>query len=331
MPEPGQEHDLRLVVAARSRAADDVVALVLRAPDGGPLPPWTPGAHVDLVVPGPDGPLVRQYSLCGDPDDVTTYRVAVLREPAGRGGSAAVHATLLPGTGVTVRGPRNRFVLDPAPEYVFVAGGIGITPVLAMVRAAVLAGARWHLAYGGRTASSMAFVDEVTALAAASAGTGEVALHPLDTSGPLPVAALVERAAASGAGIWCCGPEGLIEAVEKEGDVLGPGRVHVERFRAAADPAPGAHGDVAFEVEVASHGVTVTVPADRTALEVLEEAGVPVLSSCREGTCGTCEVSVLAGTVDHRDTLLTPAERAAHDTMFVCVSRSAGGRLVVEV
>lgn len=330
MPDPAEKHDLRLVVAARSQAADDVVALVLRAPDGGPLPPWTPGAHVDLVVPGPDGPLVRQYSLCGDPDDVTSYRVAVLREPAGRGGSAAAHATLLPGAAVAARGPRNRFVLDPAPEYVFVAGGIGITPVLAMVRAAVRAGARWHLAYGGRTTSSMAFVDEVTALAAASAGAGQVALHPLDAGGPLPVAALVERAAASGAGIWCCGPEGLIEAVEKEGDALGPGRVHVERFR-AADPAPGSGADVPFELEVASHSVTVTVPAGRTALEVLEEAGVPVLSSCREGTCGTCEVSVLAGTVDHRDALLTPAERAAHDTMFVCVSRAAGGRLVVEV
>jgi ferredoxin-NADP reductase len=330
MPDRLPEQDLHLVVAGRCQVADDVVALDLRAPGGGPLPAWTPGAHVDVIVPGPDGPLVRQYSLCGDPDDVTSYRVAVLREPTGRGGSAAVHATLFPGTAVAVRGPRNRFALDRAPQYVFVAGGIGITPVLAMVRAAVLAGARWHLAYGGRTVSSMAFVDEVSALAAASAGAGEVALHPLDVSGPLPVAALVARAAASGAGIWCCGPEGLLEAVEQAGCALGPGRVHVERFR-AADPTHGAGAAVPFEIEVASHGVTVTVPADRTALEVLEEAGVPVLSSCLEGTCGTCEVSVLAGTVDHRDALLTPAERAAHDTMFVCVSRSAGGRLVVEV
>lgn len=311
-----------LVVAERKDEADDVVSLVLRDPAGAPLPAWTAGAHVDLVVaPG----VVRQYSLCGDPDDASSYRVAVLREPAGRGGSAAVHEKLHPGVEVEVSSPRNHFALRPAAAYVLVAGGIGITPLLAMAREAARAGVPWHLAYGGRTRTSMAFVDEARALPG-----GDVALVALDTDGLLPVADLVARAARDGADVYCCGPAGLLDAVIAEGGrVLGPERVHVERFTPVEVVPDGP--ERAFEVEVASLGLTVTVPPDRTTLEVLEDAGVQILSSCREGTCGTCELAVVDGAVDHRDSLLTPAEQAANDTMFPCVSRAAGARLVVDL
>ena len=319
-PAPGAEQTLHLVVEARHEAADGVAAFALRAPDGAALPAWEPGAHVDLVVDG----FVRQYSLCGDPADTTTWRVAVLREDGGRGGSRAVHATLVPGATVEVRGPRNHFRLAAAPAYLFVAGGIGITPVLPMARAAARAGVPFRLVYGGRSAASMAFADDVQALG----GKGSVALVPQDTHGLLPVDALVAWAAEAAADVYCCGPEPLLDAVLAAGAVLGPDRVHVERFRAAEGAA--ATG-TAFEVEVRPAGVVLAVPADRSLLEVLEDAGVAPFSSCREGTCGTCEVGVVEGEVDHRDALLTPAERAANEAMFPCVSRAAGPRLVIEV
>jgi ferredoxin-NADP reductase len=317
---------LPAVVVRRRTVADDVVALDLRRADGAALPAWAPGAHADLML--PNG-LVRQYSLCGRPGD-DGWRVAVLREDGGRGGSRAVHDLLHEGTPLEVCGPRNAFALEPAPAYLFVAGGIGITPILPMAARVAARGAPWRLAYGGRTAGSMAFIDELRALG------GDLDLYPQDRRGLLPIADLVADAAASGAHVYCCGPEVLVDAMEKAAVALPPGRLHVERFRppdAARErtPVAAAATDRPFRLELARAGLTLTVPAGRSALEVLEDARVPVLSSCREGTCGTCEVGVLAGEVDHRDHLLTPDERAAGDTMFVCVSRAAGERLVVDL
>ncbi|RAY16135.1 oxidoreductase [Actinomadura craniellae] len=308
-----------LVVHDRREAAEGVVALDLRAPDGGELPVWEPGAHVDLVL---AGGVVRQYSLCGDPADRTGWRIAVLREPAGRGGSALVHDRLRPGTRVRARGPRNHFALEPAARYLFIAGGIGITPLLPMVAAAQAAGARWRLAYGGRTAASMAFADELRA-----EHGDRVTVHPQDRCGPLDLDALL-GAPADGALVYCCGPASLLDAVEERCAGRPPGTLRVERFTPvdAGEPVRAE----SFEVELAGTGVTLTVPPGRSVLEVLEAAGVPILSSCREGTCGTCETVVLGGEVDHRDSLLTEEERAAHDTMFPCVSRAAGPKLVLE-
>ncbi|MFI7223011.1 PDR/VanB family oxidoreductase [Nonomuraea angiospora] len=310
----------KLVVRAREPVADGVVALDLRDPAGAELPAWEPGAHIDLVL---GGDRVRQYSLCGDPADRTTWRVAVLREPAGRGGSAYVHEDLHPGTAVLARGPRNHFPLHPAPRYLFVAGGIGITPILPMVRAADAAGARWHLAYGGRTAGSMAFARDLEA-----AYADRVELRPQDEHGLLDLDALLARAT-PGTLVYCCGPAPLLAAVERRCADRPPGTLHVERFepKEAADPVRAE----SFEVELAVTGVTLTVPPDRSILDVVLEAGVQVLSSCHEGTCGTCETAVLAGAVDHRDSLLTSEERAVNDTMFVCVSRAACPKLVLEL
>lgn len=308
----------KLVVHARERAADGVVALDLSDPAGGELPAWTPGAHVDLIL--ADG-LVRQYSLCGDPADRTTWRIAVLREPEGRGGSAYVHDELHPGTTILARGPRNHFPLLPAPGYLFIAGGIGITPVIPMI--AAVDGAPWKLVYGGRTAASMAFARELHA-----AHGDRVELRPQDEHGLLDLDGLLAQEPPDTL-VYCCGPAPLLEAVERRCADRPPGTLHVERFtpKDAGEPALAE----SFEVELAVSGRTLTVPPGRSILEVVEEAGVQVLSSCHEGTCGTCETAVLAGEVDHRDSLLTADERAANDTMFICVSRAACPKLVLDL
>lgn len=309
----------RVRVAARRTVATDVVALDLASLDGSALPEWEPGAHVDLeVAPGTE----RQYSL------VTTtaeghWRIAVLREPDGRGGSVAVHDDLAVGDEVVVAGPRNHFGFDPTRPAVFVAGGIGITPLTAMIEAAERAGTPWELHYAGRSRSRMAFVDDLVA-----AHPERVVVAAADEHPRLNVIGLL--AEPRDAVVYCCGPRGLMDAVESAAAHWPAGSVRVERFEPAADvDAPGE----AFEVELAVTGVTVTVPADRTLLEVAEEAGAFVLSSCREGTCGTCETPVLEGQVEHRDTVLSPEEQADDRTMMVCVSRARRGcpRLVLEL
>jgi ferredoxin-NADP reductase len=307
---------VNLLLERKESIADGVVLLTLRHPDGDPLPAWAPGAHIDLVM----GEWVRQYSLCGDPNDNSVMRVAVLREPDGRGGSQHVHDVLVAGQQIEVQGPRNHFALVEAKRYLFVAGGIGITPILPMIAEVAARGRDWRLVYGGRTRSSMAFLEELT-----SRYPGKVEIRPQDETGLLDVPALLAEADDDTA-IYCCGPEPLLAVVEQHRTV---GSLHVERFapKAGADDGPRQE----FEVELAQTGAVLTVPADQSILEVVERAGVPVLSSCREGTCGTCETVVLAGTPDHRDSLLTDEERAANDIMMICVSRSHSPRLELDL
>ena len=299
-------------------AADGVRTLVLEPAGAEPLPAWQPGAHVDLLL--PDG-TVRQYSLCGDPADRTAYRVGVLREPAGRGGSAWVHDACREGLELQVDGPRNHFALVPSPRYLFIAGGIGITPLLPMLAQAERAGADWRLLYGGRTRASMAFTGELAAY-------GErVELWPQDERGLLPLRREL-RAPRGDTAVYCCGPGPLLDAVEQE-CVLWPVRaLHVERFAPREVPPPVR--DEPFEVELARSGTTLTVDLGTTVLEAMRAAGVAVLSSCRLGTCGTCETRVLAGVPDHRDSVLDQAQREAGDTMYPCVSRSCTDRLVLD-
>ncbi|MGY1810424.1 PDR/VanB family oxidoreductase [Blastococcus sp. SYSU D00669] len=313
------EVDLRLRVDRRTTGAEGVVVLDLRDPSGADLPPWSPGAHVDLRLPGG---LVRQYSLCGDPADRSVWRIAVLREQDGRGGSAHVHDRVLEGDPVAVRGPRNHFELVPAERYLFVAGGIGITPILPMITAAERAGAAWELHYGGRSRRSMAFLE------ALEEATGNTVVHPQDEVGLIDLDRVLGEPR-PGTLVYCCGPEPLLLAVEQRCAGWPAGSLHVERFAPKDVGEPVLTG--AFEVELATSGRTLTVPPDRSVLEVVEDAGVFVLSSCQEGTCGTCETAVLAGEVDHRDSLLTPDEQAANDTMFICVSRAACPKLVLDL
>jgi ferredoxin-NADP reductase len=308
-----------LEVVAKTVVADDVATLTLAHPDGARLRDWSPGAHVDLVL--PNG-TTRQYSLCGDRWDPLTYTVGVLREPAGRGGSAYVHDVLQPGHRVGVGGPRNNFPLVPADRYLFVAGGIGITPLLPMVHQAALLGADWQLLYGGRRRASMAFLDQL-------AGYGDrVRLVPQDEQGLLDLPAFLGAPRAD-TRVYCCGPAPLLAAIEAA--CAGWPRYSLRTERFVADELAAPARESGFAVELARSGRSVEVPPGVSVLEAVAGAGVEVLSSCRQGTCGTCETTVLAGRPDHRDSLLDDDERAAGDCMYVCVSRSLDDRLVLDL
>ncbi|MFF0114556.1 cytochrome P450 [Streptomyces prasinus] len=320
---------LDLEVTERTEASDGVVALVLAHPDGGDLPPWKAGAHIDVHVPradggedGEDGPWVRQYSLASDPEDRTTYRIGVLREEAGRGGSAAVHDTLTAGSRVTVSWPRNNFRLLPSPRYLFVAGGIGITPILPMIREAEHAGAEWDLVYGGRTHTSMAFREEL------AAHGDRVTLVPQDRDGLIDLAGLLGEVRDDTL-VYACGPEPLLRAVEENTAHWPRNSLRMERF--APKPVERTVPDTPFQVEFAESGTVVEVGADETVLEAAEKAGLPVVSSCKTGTCGTCETRIVSGRADHRDSILTASEQEAGETMLICVSRAEAGcpRLVL--
>ncbi|QTG82917.1 oxidoreductase [Arthrobacter crystallopoietes] len=302
-------------------ASDSILALRLEHPRGEALPSWEAGAHVDVML--PNG-LLRQYSLCSRPED-SFWRLGVLREPQGRGGSAWIHDELRPGTKLQVRGPRNNFSLDAAPRYLFIAGGIGITPILPMIRQAEAAGADWKLIYLGRSRTSMAFLEELVVY------HDRVHIHTDDVSGLFPLEPLLDGLDAS-THVYACGPGPLLNALEKlTGDWPGPNRYHSERF--VSRPATDSDCktlDTEFSVETAD-GTEILVPPGTSVLEALLESGIPVLNSCREGICGTCETPVISGEIDHRDSLLSGEERQAGDTMMICVSRCFGKRLVLDI
>ena len=309
-----------LLITERETSVADVVVLTLADPGGAELPAWAPGAHIDLLL----GDTIRQYSLCGAPGDLRTWRIAVLLDPDGRGGSRRVHETLRAGDLVAVRGPRNHFPLHPAPRYIFIAGGIGITPILPMIAAAAQARADWHLYYGGRSRDSMAFLGEL-------APHGErVTIWPQDTRGLLPLGDILAEPAQD-ALVYCCGPEGLLAATEQRCTAWPSGALHVERFAPRPLPEGAAAQETPFEVVCQRSGVTVTVPPGKSIIDALDERGVSVVSSCQEGVCGTCETRVLDGVPDHRDSLLSADEREANEYMMVCVSRAKSSRLVLDL
>lgn len=316
----GSDSAILMTVTGKSMDGDAVSVLTLRAADGRLLPEWSPGAHIDVVL-APD--LIRQYSLCGDPEDRSTWRIAVLREepPAGRGGSERIHTSLQVGDGVEIRGPRNHFALRPADEYVFIAGGIGITPIKPMIEQVAASGARFRLVYAGRSLSTMALRAELARYG------DRVEYYPSDMTGRADLDRILGESI-DGALVYCCGPTSLIEAVEASCGAWPSGALRIERFTPAGiDTA----GDRPFEVELARTGRTLPVPAGTSILEALEAEGVSLLSSCRAGVCGTCETAVLEGEPDHRDSVLTPEERAGNATIMVCVSRCAGRRLVLDL
>lgn len=306
------------VVRERRDAADGVVVLDLERATG-TLPHWSPGAHIDVVL--PDG-LERQYSLCGSPTARGTWRIGVLRE---REGSVWLHENAHVGSTLRVRGPANHFLFAPTAgrSYVFVAGGIGITPIVPMVEAAEAAGAAWTLLYVGRSRRTMAFVDELeerygerVEVFAGDEGRRLDLGQRLGT----PVARTV---------VYACGPARLLEALDATMAVWPRGSLHVERFEAKVLGPPV--WTEPFEVDLMMSGLTVTVPPDRSILDVVEESGIVVPSSCRVGTCGTCEVAVVDGEIEHRDSVLSPEEQDANRTMMPCVSRAACERITLEL
>jgi ferredoxin-NADP reductase len=310
---------VELGVVAKTEVAEGVVTLTLAHPQGQRLPDWAPGAHVDLMLPGG---RTRQYSLCGDRWDAHSYRIGVLREPAGRGGSAFVHDELTVGATVAIGGPRNNFPLVPSERYVFIAGGIGITPLLPMIHQADVLGADWRLLYGGRTRASMAFLDELERYG------DRVTVAPQDECGLLDLAAWLPEARPD-TKVYCCGPGPLLDAVERLCGEWPVGLVRTERFVPKNQSSPVRAE--AFEVELIRSGLSLTVSPGQSVLQAVDDAGVNVLSSCRQGTCGTCETAVVEGEPDHRDSILDDTERATGDCMFICVSRSCSDRLVLDL
>ena len=279
---------------------------------------WAPGAHIDLW---PTAERAGQYSLCGDPDRLDRYRIAVLREATSGGVSEFVHERLRIGDVIAVGGPRNNFELRPALATTFVAGGIGITPILPMARAARASGSEVVIEYCGRRLDRLAFLDELSELGAT------VRLYLSESGSRADLAAIVEDAAVRGATVYACGPERMLTALEPLAGRAGV-PLAIERF-AAVD----AHrqGDRPFELCLARSGRTLAVSEDETALEVLQRDGFEIRFACRQGNCGSCETGVLDGAVDHRDVILTKAQRAKNDRMMVCVSRAEGGAVTLDL
>jgi ferredoxin-NADP reductase len=318
-PPPAAAAEIEVVVEDIVQEAEGVIGIGLLGAGGRELPAWSAGAHIDLLL---DAGLERQYSLCGDAGDRRRWRVAVLREPHGRGGSEWLHTRLRQGEVLRARGPRNNFPLVDAVEYLFIAGGIGITPILAMIRALRRDGRPWRLLYGGRRRGSMAFVDELE-----SCG-GQVQIRPEDQCGLLDLAGWL-GAPKPGAAVYCCGPERLLEAVEARCSQWPEGALHVERFQARPGALAGA--SEGFEVVLAQSGLRCRVQPGQTIIDALDGLGVHVPRSCGEGTCGTCLTAVVDGIPDHRDSFLMGKKRAANQSICVCCSRSLGPRLVLDL
>jgi ferredoxin-NADP reductase len=325
----GESSARTVVIDALHRAGPAIVVLTLVDPASADLPPWEPGTHVDIAL--PDRPI-RQYSLCGDPADRGRYRLAVLRGPDPGGVSQWLHSVAAVGMTLRISTPRNRFPLRDAPRYLFLAGGIGITPILPMIGEVCRRGRPWQLSYGARSRHELVFADEIV-----SPAGGCVHLVPEDEQGPLDIDALVRKCPA-GAGIYACGPSGMLRAVQDACDRWRPDRPPaIERFTVQPSPvnagvgSPAAGGRRAFEVELRRSGITVTVPAHRSLLSVVREVLPATPFSCGEGVCGTCETTVLAGVPEHHDEVLTDDERAGGTTMMICVGRSRTPLLVLDL
>ncbi|NHU84307.1 oxidoreductase [Kocuria sp. JC486] len=306
-----------LVVEGKEVIAQGTVALTLAAEGGGRLPDWTPGAHIDLHL-GEYG--MRQYSLCGDRRDSRTYRVAVKLDPTGRGGSRYVHDGLHVGDRLTFGGPRNSFRIYPSESYLFVAAGIGVTPMLSMIHYANRLGARWQCLFINRGCDSAVFLPELQGLVGESLGKGSLRFHDT-TAGPCDLRQTMGELDGRTA-VYACGPERMLQelqSMEAASPLPAPG-LRVEHFTAPAF-ADGPRSS--FVVELARSDRSLEVPADQTLLESVRAAGIRLLASCEQGLCGTCETEVLAGTPDHRDSVLEEHERTAGNCIMPCVSRSA--------
>lgn len=315
--------ELTLRVSRVAAEARDVLRVELVDPAGRELPPFEPGAHLAVHLPGG---LQRHYSLCGDWRDRGRYVLGVGRAPGGRGGSDWVHGHLREGMDLPCTGPLNNFRLAEAPRYLLIAGGIGVTPLLSMARWCEAYGRDWKMVYGARTRHRLAFYDEL------SAWGERVQFHCDDEAGaPINVPMLLANLAPD-TQVYCCGPAPLMMSVQQHGTHLPPGSLHFEWFSAPADemraeapPSPG------FWIELRRSGGRYTVPPDRSILEVLEENGHEVPFSCREGLCGTCETPVCEGEPEHLDYVYPPSQRDSLRSLLVCVSRARSEGLVLDL
>jgi len=318
--------DVRVV--RKTGEADGICSYELVRLDGAPLPPFEAGAHIDVHLGVQLGEqLVRQYSLCNPPGETHRYQISVLRDANSRGGSLAMHDHIDTGSTLTISAPKNHFALVDAQRSLLFAGGIGITPILAMAEALAARGAAFELHYSARSPERAAFRERL----AASHLAGQVHFHydSGDAAQKLDLAALL-GAADAGTHLYVCGPQGFIDHVLGSAKALGwpAERLHVEYFGAAAVDTGG---DQAFEVKLASNGRIVTVPAGTTVLKALAAEGVEIPYSCEEGVCGTCLTRVLEGVPEHRDMYLTEEEQAANDQFMPCCSRAKTPLLVLDL
>jgi tetrachlorobenzoquinone reductase len=317
----------RVYLHAVTHLAPDTSCFEFRPVDDAPLAPFTAGAHVDLIL--PNG-VRRSYSLCNPQGETHRYVVGVKKASPSRGGSIYVHDQLRVGAEIEISPPRNHFPLvESAPHFVLVAGGIGITPIWSMIQRLVALGASWELHYASRTRKDAAFLDELERLTAREASrlslafSREVGGRRLDLDG-------IVVAAPPSSHFYACGPAQMISAYERATAHVPREQVHLERF-SAADAAVQTGGSAGFEIILARSDRTLQVPADKSILDVLLDDGVEVAFSCMDGVCGSCKIPVLEGMPDHRDVVLDAEERAVNRTIMVCCSRAFSERLVLNI
>lgn len=313
---PAEGQALR--VTAIRWLAPSIREIELTRPDGAALPRAQPGAHIDLALPGG---LSRSYSLVNAPGEARAWRIAVNRDAASRGGSAHLVESLRAGEMLTVSAPVNSFALVPANLTIFVAGGIGITPILSMIRARVALSLPWTLHYAVRSAEAAAYLPELRALMAQG---GHLHLHDDAATGRH--FDMTRIIAAPEAHLYCCGPAPMIAAFQAAFADRPADHLHVEHF--ANNFQPGTKG---FTVVLKRKGLTLQVPPGKTIMDVLMAAGIRVAHSCREGVCGTCETRVIEGTPLHRDKVLSDRERASGRVMMICCSGAESDRLVLDI
>ena len=312
-------------VARKATEALDIVTLELVAVDGPTLPAFSAGSHIDVQLPGG---ITRQYSLCNDPQETHRYLIGVLRDPASRGGSSAVHDAVHEGDVLQISPPKNHFALAPeAQRSLLLSGGIGITPILCMAERLAQIGAPFELHYCTRSPERTAFGPRIRAAAFAA----QVSFHhdDGDAAQKLDLAALLAQPQA-GTHLYVCGPKGFMDAVLNTARTQGwpESQLHYEFFGAEVTHSDS---DASFEIKLASSGRIVLVPKDKTVTQALAEAGVDIMMSCEQGVCGTCLTRVLSGEPEHRDSFLTAEEQAANDQFTLCCSRACSPRLVIDL
>jgi vanillate monooxygenase ferredoxin subunit len=311
-------------ILRKKQVATGICSFELGSPDGAALPPFSAGSHIDVQVPGG---FTRQYSLCNDATERHRYRIAVLRDPASRGGSIAMHDQLKEGDTVQISEPRNHFPLVHAQKTLLFAGGIGVTPLLCMAHRLHEIGSDFTMHYCSRSPDRTAFRDEI----ADSAFAQRVQLH-YDDGAPEQKLDLVKQLAEPDPGtrLYVCGPTGFIDWVVKTAQQQGwpSDHVHLEYFGGAPQDTTG---DQPFLVKIASSGATYEIPADKTVTQALQEHGVQILVSCEQGVCGTCITRVLEGECDHRDLYFTDEEKSKHDQFTPCCSRAKSKVLVLDL